>query len=176
MKIQQGFVYARFALLIGIIVGAVMGGGVQAFASSTSSSSGLPLPRFVSVRSDEANVRSGPGARYPVQWVLLRRNMPVEVIGEYENWRKIRDWQGTEGWINQALLSGRRFVVIYPTDTVLRMSPDTIASPVARLGSGVIARVSSCRASWCEVQVNEIEGWVNKESIWGAYPDEVLER
>ena len=82
--------------------------------------SGLPIPRFVTTRSEAVNLRSGPGERYPVQWVLRKKGMPVEIIAEYENWRKIRDWLDTEGWVHQALLSGKRMIVIYPADGVMR--------------------------------------------------------
>jgi SH3-like domain-containing protein len=137
-------------------------------------SSGLPLPRFVSTRSDSVNVRSGPGERYPVLWVLRRKGMPVEVTAEYENWRKIRDWEGTEGWVHQALLSGRRVVVVYPAEAVLRIRPDAIARPVARMAAGVTARVESCSADWCQLQLGQASGWISKQQLWGIYPGEMI--
>lgn len=140
---------------------------------------GLPLPRFVSTRSDSVNVRTGPGERYPVQWVLRKKGMPVEITAEYENWRKVRDWEGTEGWVHMALLSGRRNAVIYPGDGVLRSRPDAIARPLARLQQGVMARIKECRADWCEISVGSTPaataGWVNKSSLWGVYPSETIE-
>lgn len=141
----------------------------------TAGTSGLALPRFVSTRSDAVNVRTGPGERYPVQWVLKRKGMPVEVIAEYETWRKVRDWTGTEGWVHQALLAGRRSVVIYPKDAVLRAKPDAISNPVARLQAGVIAKPDSCTPEWCELRVGKSTGWVSKEFLWGIYPSETLE-
>ncbi len=148
-------------------------------APAAQGGSGLPLPRFVTTRSDAVNVRSGPGERYPVQWVLRKQGMPVEITAEYENWRKIRDWEGTEGWVHMALLSGRRNVVIYPSDGVLRAQPDAIARPVARLQEGVMARIKECRTDWCEVTVGSAPsgtgGWVSKASLWGVYPHETLE-
>ncbi len=136
--------------------------------------SGLALPRFVSTRSDSVNVRTGPGERYPVQWVLKRKGMPVEVIAEYETWRKIRDWEGTEGWVHQALLAGRRAVVVYPNDAVLRAEPDAISSPVARLQSGVIAKPESCGTDWCLLSMGKIRGWISKHNLWGIYPAETI--
>jgi SH3-like domain-containing protein len=143
--------------------------------SLATATSGLPLPRFVSTRSDSVNVRSGPGERYPVQWVLRRKGMPVEITAEYENWRKIRDWTGTEGWVHQALLSGRRQVVVHPNEAVLRAKPDAIARPVARVQSGVIARVESCTADWCDLALGKATGWVSKQNLWGIYPSETIE-
>lgn len=141
--------------------------------------SGQPLPRFVSTRSESVNVRSGPGERYPVLWVLRRQGMPVEVTAEYENWRKVRDWEGTEGWVHMALLSGRRNAVIYPEDGVLRARPDAISRPLARLQLGVLAKIDTCRADWCKVivgaQPTSTEGWVSKSSLWGVYQNETIE-
>lgn len=147
--------------------------------TATQGGTGLPLPRFVSTRSAQVNVRTGPGERYPVQWVLKKQGMPVEITAEYENWRKIRDWEGTEGWVHMALLSGRRSVVIYPDDGVLRNSPDAIARPLARLQKGVLAQIRECRTDWCKVilgsAATDTSGWVSKSSLWGVYPDEKIE-
>lgn len=150
-----------------------------AATETTSGDSGLPLPRFVSTRSEAVNIRSGPGERYPVQWVLRKQGMPVEITAEYENWRKIRDWEGTEGWVHMALLSGRRSAVIYPDDGVLRKEPDPISRPLARLQKGVVARLKQCQADWCEITLGASAGspagWVSKSSLWGAYPNETFE-
>lgn len=135
----------------------------------------LPLPRYVSTRSAPVNVRTGPGERYPVTWVLLRKGMPVEIVAEYENWRKIRDWLGTEGWVNQALLSGRRVVVVTPEDGVLRATPHPVARPVARMQKGVLAQLVRCEPSWCELRTGSLTGWVGKTAIWGVYSAETGE-
>jgi SH3-like domain-containing protein len=97
---------------------------------------GSSLPRFVSLRSDEVNLRTGPGVRYPVDWVLQRKYMPVEVLAEFENWRKVRDWQGTEGWVHQSNLSGRRYAIITGEVRSIRRLPETGAPTVARLEAG----------------------------------------
>lgn len=141
--------------------------------------SGLPLPRFVSTRSESVNVRTGPGERYPVKWVLRKQGMPIEITAEYDNWRKVRDWEGTEGWVHMALLSGRRNAIIYPSDSVLRNKPDAIAQPVARLQKGVMGRLKKCLTDWCELTIGPTglttTGWVNKSSLWGVYPNENIE-
>lgn len=143
-------------------------------SATVSSSTGLPLPRFVSLRSAETNVRTGPGERYPVRWVLKHKAMPVEIIAEYETWRKIRDWQGSEGWVHQALLWGRRSAVVHPSETVLRADPSPVARPVARLAAGVIGMIESCESAWCHFMIDNTEGWVSKTALWGVYPDEVI--
>ena len=107
----------------------------------TAAETSLPIPRFVSLHSSKVNVRTGPGVRYPVEWVLLRRGIPVEVLAEFENWRKIRDWQGTEGWVHQSMLSGTRNVVVMNATRALRRRAGEGTGVVARLEPGVIARL-----------------------------------
>src|SRR5262247_958941 len=103
--------------------------------------SGLPIPRFASLRSDEVNVRTGPGTRYPIDWVFKRKSMPVEIVAEYENWRKIRDWQGAGGWVHQSLLTGKRAVTVIAKEAILFKTPATNATEVARLQTEVICLV-----------------------------------
>ena len=100
--------------------------------------SGLPIPRFASLRSDEVNVRTGPGARYPIEWVFKRKTMPVEIVAEYENWRKIRDWQGASGWVHQSLLTGKRTFIIPSRQAPLLKTPASSAELVARLDPEVM--------------------------------------
>lgn len=146
----------------------------SSMAQSVGDQSGLPLPRFVSTRSAEVNVRSGPGSRYPILWTLIHKGMPVQILAEYENWRKIRDWLGTEGWVNQALLSGKRVVVVHPQTAILRQQPVSIASPIAQLQPGVIAQVSECQMEWCLIDVKNYSGWIDKKQIWGVFSDEKI--
>ena len=140
---------------------------------------GLPVPRFVSLKSDRINVRSGPGRDQDVRWVYTRAGMPVEVIAEYGNWRRIRDWQGSEGWVYHSLLSGKRTAVVVPTlktDLVpLYYSPDTKSAVVARLQAGVLGRLQSCTGTWCEFSGKGFDGWIVQERLWGAYPNEKLD-
>lgn len=134
--------------------------------------SGLPVPRFAALRSDETNVRSGPGSRYPIDWLFKRKMMPVEIVAEYENWRKIRDWQGTGGWVHQSLLVGKRHVLVTARDASLRKTPSKTAPEVAKLQSEVVAQVKSCGGDWCRVQVGPHVGWVERTQVWGVYKGE----
>lgn len=131
------------------------------------------LPRFVSIKSDDANIRTGPGKRYPVKWQITRKNVPVEVITEFEQWRKIRDVSGDEGWVHQGMLSSNRYV-IFESQQVVRRSDSQSSRPVAKLESGVIARLKTCTEEWCQVEVNDISGWAPRKDIWGVYPHEIL--
>ena len=140
---------------------------------------GLPVPRFVSLKSDRINVRSGPGRDQDVRWVYTRAGMPVEVIAEYGNWRRIRDWQGGEGWVYHSLLSGKRTAVVVPTlktDLVpLYYSPDDKSAVVARLQAGVLGRLQSCTGTWCEFTGKGFDGWIMQVRVWGAYPNEKVD-
>lgn len=137
--------------------------------------SGLPLPRFVSVNTDRANMRTGPGERYPIEWVLVRKGMPVEVLAEYEHWRKVRDSEGTVGWIHKSLLSGNRFGLITGAVRSLRERPNADSPVVARAAPGVVARVISCRRQWCDLVIGKQRGWLARDAFWGVYADEELE-
>ena len=139
-------------------------------------STGLPLPRFVSLRADEVNMRSGPGVRYPVDWVYKRKNMPVEVIAEFGTWRKVRDIQGTQGWIHQSMLSSARWVTVTGQTRTLRRKPDSQSSAVARVEPDVSAQVLECPADsgWCRISAGGYEGWLRRVEFWGLYPREAV--
>jgi SH3-like domain-containing protein len=156
---------------------------VLAFASAASGAlagetSGLPLPRFVSLRSDEVNVRTGPGVRYPIDWIYARKDLPVEVIAEFEAWRKIRDWQGTEGWVHQSMLSGRRMMVVIGTPRSLRSSDAESSDPVAIVEPGVTGRILQCprNRDFCRIEVGgQVQGWLRRDELWGVYKGEWIE-
>ena len=135
----------------------------------------LPVPRMVSLRADEVNVRSGPGVRYPVKWVFQRRDMPVEIIAEYDTWRKIRDWEGAEGWVHRAMVTGRRTIIVQDREVTLRRGATDESPAVARLGQGMVARAEECGPNWCYLTVQGYEGWARRGGLWGIYPDEILE-
>jgi SH3-like domain-containing protein len=139
-------------------------------------SSGLPLPRFVALRSDEVNLRAGPGTRYPIEWVYKRRDLPVEIEREFEVWRLIRDQDGIKGWVHQATLTSRRGFVVTGAERTLRQQAKPDASPVARLQPGVVGRIRSCEANadWCQVQVGDYRGWLKRDEFWGTLPGEAV--
>ena len=141
--------------------------------------SGLPVPRFVSLKSDKVNVRAGPTKDHDVAWVYNRAALPVEVTAEFENWRRIRDWEGAEGWVYHSLLSGKRSAVVVPTlkdDMVpLHESRDVESGVAARLQSGVLGQIKSCNGTWCEFSGKNFSGWIKQERLWGAYPNEKVD-
>lgn len=148
---------------------------VPAAAQTETQPTGLPLPRFASLRADEVNVRTGPGPRYPVEWVFVRRNMPVEIIAEFDTWRRIRDWQGTEGWAHKSMLSGRRTVMMIGEVRTLRREATEDSPAVARAEPGVVGTLETCDNGWCRIEINGFEGWLKTDEFWGVYPDERID-
>jgi SH3-like domain-containing protein len=137
--------------------------------------SGLPVPRYVSLRSNKINLRSGPGMNFPIQWVYQRKHMPVEIIAEYDTWRKIRDWQGTVGWIHQSMVDGGRYVLITGSERVMRQDASETSPPAARLMPGVVAELLTCQGAWCRLYINGYKGWLKREEFYGVYPEEKVE-
>jgi SH3-like domain-containing protein len=143
--------------------------------AKTGSVTGLPVPRFVSLAADKVNARVGPGTNYPISWVYTRRNLPVEVIAEYELFRKIRDQEGTESWVHKNLLSGRRYVLITGGTRMLRERPED-GAPVALMAEGgVQGRLLKCKGTWCQLEVQGNKGYAPRSYLWGVYADETIE-
>src|SRR5258707_15315798 len=141
--------------------------------------SGLPMPRFVSLKPDRVNVRGGPTRDHEVTFVYTRAGLPVEITAESDNWRRIRDWEGSEGWVYHSLLSGRRTAVVAPKDKKELVSlydkADLGGAITARLQPGVQASVKRCNGSWCQITDAGFDGWVVQERLWGVYPNEKVE-
>src|SRR5580658_4776958 len=116
----------------------------------------VPLPRFASLHSDKVNLRAGPGDRYPVEWVYMRKDWPVEVLAQFDHWRRVRDWDGTEGWVHEKMVAGKREVVVTGGVRGLRAGPDLGAALVARAEPGVVARLDECRGEWCRIGVGDV--------------------
>ena len=137
-----------------------------------------PVPRFVTLRANVVNLRTGPGNRYPIEFVYHRKGYPLEVVAEFDQWRKVRDWQGTEGWVHQRMVTGARSVVIQGTQRVLRKDADASAAPVAKLDPGVIAHLLECHDAWCRIEIangaSDVKGWLGRGDIWGVLPGEVV--
>ena len=164
-------------LLLGIFLGASAGEVARAATDLPAGPvSGLPVPRFVSLKSDRVNVRAGPNKDQDVRWVFTRAGMPVEITAEFENWRRIRDWEGAEGWVYHSLLSGRRSAVVVPGKNQelvpLYENPDIESGVIAKLQSGVLTQIKSCDGRWCQISGKDFSGYIVQERLWGAYPHE----
>lgn len=135
----------------------------------------LPLPRFVSLKASEGNVRRGPSLTHRIDWVYKRRSMPLEITAEHGHWRRVRDRDGAGGWVHYSLLSGSRTVIIEQDMLSLHQRADPDSPVVARLELGVIARLGDCGPDWCKLTAAGFKGWADKAALWGVKPDEIRE-
>ena len=170
--------FCSVAVLAGCWLLASVSTGFSAKDSATTTS-GLPVPRYVSLKSDHVNVRAGPTKDNDVAWVYTRSGLPVEITAEFENWRRVRDSEGAEGWVYHSLLSGRRTAVV-TMKTKDELAPlydhaDPGSAVAARLQAGVVAQVKKCSAGWCRVIGNGFDGWIEQQRLWGVYADEKVE-
>ena len=167
--------------LIALAVALTTGPAIAAQTEGPTGPSGLPLPRFVSLKSERVNVRSGPTKDNQVSWVYTRVGLPVEIIAEYDNWRRIRDWEGAEGWVLHSLLSGRRTALVSAAAkkvddfVAIHAAADLTSAVTARLQSGVLATVRRCDGHWCRISGAGFDGWIEQERLWGVYPGESVE-
>ena len=137
-------------------------------------STGLPVPRFVSLGTDQVHLRFGPGREYPVRWVLARKGLPVEIVAEFDTWRKVKLHDDDEGWIHSSLLSSRRTIMIKDEIAELRRTPADDARVVLRAEPGVVGDLLDCEEDWCRVDIEGRRGWLRRVAFWGVLPDEVL--
>jgi SH3-like domain-containing protein len=154
--------------------------GPAAAANDPSEGSGLPVPRFVSLKSDHVNVRGGPNKDHDVSWVYTRPGLPVEITAEYENWRRIRDSDGAEGWVYHSLLSGKRTAFVAKAKSssapvALHDAADPASPTKAMLEPGVLGIVKRCSGRWCRFRGDGFDGWIEQERLWGVYPNEKLD-
>ncbi len=134
------------------------------------------MPRYVSLKTDRANVRRGPALEHRVDWEFLRRDMPLRVVAEHGSWRRVQDMYDVAGWVHSALLSGTRTVIVTAApDSLMRSDADEAARAVARIEQGVILKLEACRPQWCLLEKDDHQGWMPKADLWGVDADEVFE-
>lgn len=154
----------------------LIGGTAAAWAAKTvpapeSDATGI-FPRFESLRANKVDLRTGPGQQYPIEWVYLRRDLPVEVLHAVEHWRQIRDWEGAVGWVHEKMLWPHRDAIVTGSIRALRVSPQPNATIVARVEPGVIGRIDQCSGGWCRIETGEYSGWLTQAEIFGAEANE----
>lgn len=151
---------------------AMLAGALPVAAQTLSSDK---LPRFASLRSDEVNLRVGPGENYPIEWVLKRKDMPIEIVEQFQNWRQIIDWQGDKGWVLDRMITGRRAVIVTGGMRTLYRRPDPGSAVVARAEPGVVARLVDLKGSWCRIEAGGYTGWLRRSEVWGVLANETLQ-
>jgi SH3-like domain-containing protein len=148
-------------------------------AGGDTAPSGLPVPRFVSLKVDRVNVRGGPDKDHDVSWIYTRVGYPVEITAEYDNWRRIRDSDGTEGWVYHAMLSSKRTAVVQLKSKAdfgsIYEKPDATSPVMAELQSGVLGSIKRCDGAWCRIAGDGFDGWIEQNRLWGVYPNEKID-
>jgi SH3-like domain-containing protein len=153
---------------------------ISASAQQAGSATGLPVPRYVSLKSDHVNLREGPSKDHATKWIYQRAGLPVEITAEYETWRRIRDSEGAEGWVLHSLLSGKRTVLISPwkkntPPLPLHAEAREDSAITAKLAPGVVASVKKCDGDWCRLKGEGYDGFMSQTNLWGVYPGEKVE-
>jgi len=185
-RITSVLFYGALALMTGFAGETIAAAQTQ--GAATRGASGLPLPRFVSLKSDKVNVRVGPGRQNALVWTYQRKGLPVEIIYEFDNWRKIRGSDGETGWVLASLLAGTRTAMVMSWNREgtssggkksaalekLYKQPDETAEIVAQVESGVIGRVKTCDGQWCRLEIKGYSGWIQQQLLWGVYPGEKI--
>ena len=174
------FWQSHFVVLIALAVLALAFAPARAEDEAAGAVSGLPVPRFVSLKADKVNLRAGPTREHDVTWVFTRAGLPVEITAESENWRRIRDSEGTEGWVYHSLLSSRRTALVAPWSKKdetfpLHQSGDGGARVTARLQPGVLGSIKGCDKKWCRIFGDDFDGYIEQQRLWGVYPNESIE-
>ena len=173
-------------LLLGMMSTASMAGEV---GITHGRETGLPLPRFVSLKFNKVNLRVGPGRKYTINWLYRKRGLPVEITQEFDQWRRVRDSEGTTGWVLSSQLSGRRTGIVAPWEKPKIAFGDTVraafingkgaasddSTTVARLQAGLMVSIDECEARWCEVEAQNTRFWLQQDHIWGVYPGELVD-
>lgn len=157
-----------------LVLAALSCAGVAGAQPRAARETGDNLPRFQSLKSDSVHLRVGPGTQHPIDWVLQRRNLPVRVVAEVDQWRRVIDSMGTVGWVHQQMLSSRRHGLVVGEIRTLRRDPAADAVAVARLEPGVVGRLLECREGWCRMEAGGFRGWIARPEIWGIDPGETF--
>lgn len=161
----------RILCRAGLVLGLLL--AFPAVAEERGPVTNLPLPRFVSLKASEANVRRGPSLTHRIDWVFVRRDMPLRITAEHGHWRRVQDREGAGGWVHYSLLSGVRTVIVEEDGLPLRARPVERALATALLQAGVVARLGECRADWCRLTAGGHRGWARKAGLWGVVSGEL---
>jgi SH3-like domain-containing protein len=136
--------------------------------------SGLPVPRFVTLKSDEVNMRAGPGTEYPILWHYRKTGLPLRVEAEFGVWRKVVDHDGTTGWMHHSVVSLKRMALVTTSSARLYADADDSAALIAVAERNALLELQSCPTQWCRVATGDIRGWVSRTSLWGLVEGEIL--
>ena len=145
------------------------------YAQTIGTETGLILPRYVSLKSNDSNLRIGSSINYPIKLKYVIANTPVEIIDEYKNWRKIKDYEGNEGWLHRSLLKSKRFAIInVPYEEGAQVYDKPKGNVIGKIGKKNIVKIEKCLNDWCYIKYKEYKGWISKLNLWGIYEEEII--
>lgn len=145
------------------------------YATNIGISTGYKIPRFVSLKSNNINLRIGSSTNYPIILKYTKANLPIEIIDEFDVWRKTKDMYGNEGWILGSLLKGDRFAIIRNKDKILsELYSKPNGKIVGKIGNANIVKILNCLEEWCKIKYLQNKAWIKKDNIWGVYKDEEI--
>lgn len=162
-----------FSLILALLVVVPASYGAVA-ADEAEGVSGLPLPRFASLKSDNVYMRTGPSMDYPIRWIYKREGLPVEIVQEFDSWRRIRDPEGETGWVHKILLSGKKTALIKSEEPVLAYDADDLVRPMAKIEGGYFVTLETCDKRACFATFPPYEGWIEKKYLWGVYASDIF--
>ena len=146
------------------------------YAKTLGIETGLIIPRFVTLKSNDSNLRIGPSKNYPIKLKYILANTPVEVIDEYKNWRKIKDYEKNEGWLHKCLIKGKRFAIVNTNyQEGLQVFNQPKGNTIGKIGKKNILEIKTCLMDWCKIKYKKNKGWVNKSNLWGIYDNETID-
>lgn len=169
-KVRMTALFHRILLVFALAVALALPAGQaepQAEVAQISRFSGKPLPRFESLRYSAVHGRQGPNLDHPILWRYEREGLPMLVIRETHGWRRVRDPDGDEVWMQARMLSEKRTALV-TQEAELKRSPEVDAPGRAKLKAGVIVTLDTCEAGWCKVEVERDEGWIASDVLWGS--------
>ncbi|MEB3702256.1 SH3-like domain-containing protein [Candidatus Bealeia paramacronuclearis] len=132
----------------------------------------LPIPRFATIRPERANIRVGPGPGYPIEWVVVKSGVPVEITAEFDNWCRLSFSDGSQGWVHRNMLMGKRTAWVMNSDVSLFSTAQENTTILARLEKGLLIDLQKCEGLFCQVKTEGVKGWVKRTDLWGVYPNE----
>ena len=145
------------------------------YAQNVGTETSLKLPRYVTLKSNDSNLRVGSNINYPIKLKYVIANTPVEIFDEYKDWRKINDYEGNEGWLHRSLLKSKRFAIInIPYKESAQVYDKPKGNVIGKIGKRNIVKIEKCLKDWCNIKYNQYKGWIIKLNLWGIYEEEIF--
>tara|TARA_B100000575_G_C22928487_1_gene538203 strand:+ start:126 stop:656 length:531 start_codon:yes stop_codon:yes gene_type:complete len=145
----------------------------SSYAKEIGLETGLELPRYVSLKSNESNIRVGPSKNYPIIIKYIKKDFPLKIVDEHKEWRKTVDFQNNTGWIHKSLIKGQRNgILISQNQKKIQILNTVDGKIIGEANTGTFVRLSKCKVDWCMIVKHQYRGWVKKKYLWGVKENE----